>query len=71
MASTGFAMFAGVMFSSIFENYWLVDTGAFYHMTHDRALFQTYTLSDDLPLLETAGAKLVRPIGYGTVVIYA
>jgi hypothetical protein len=52
-----------------FKNRWLVDTGAYWHMTHDRALFQTYTKSNTLPEFETAG-KMVRPIGIGTVVIH-
>lgn len=64
-------MYAGTaMVSTIFKNHWLVDTGASWHMTHDRTLYQIYTKSETLPSFETAG-KLVRPIGVGKMTVYA
>jgi hypothetical protein len=49
---------ATAMVSTTFKNHWLVDTGATWHMTHDRTLYQTYTKSENLPSFETA-SKLV------------
>jgi hypothetical protein len=71
LTTTSFQMYAGdIMVSTSFKNYWLVDTGADWHMTHDQSLFKTYTKSETLPEFTTAG-KVVQPIGIGTVIIDA
>ena len=69
LASSGLTMYAeAAMVSNAFENCWLVDTSANYHLCHDQALFQTYTKSGTLPMFNTANG-MTRAIGYGSVTI--
>jgi hypothetical protein len=67
LASSGLAMYSRSALNA-FKSSWLVDTGAGFHLCHNRQLFQTYTANSTLLFFDTANG-VTQAIGYRSITI--